>query len=106
MARDIDANLQSYTWRTGGSTIKQSDSELTWDFGNADPQWGQQNAAAMRKDLEHALRDQPVRVTSSKTSITILPKGMEKGVAVVTILREFMEEKTTVTFWLSPVYWR
>ena len=80
--------LQNYTWRTGGSKIRRSATQLGWSFRQADPQLGKKNAVFLQQELEVVLARFPVTVKQAHDSVNIVPKGIHKGVAVNTVMEE------------------
>jgi len=56
VAADVQAILEDYTWRTGGSHWRQSPVTTTWDFRQSDPEWGGIQAKGLEEELMEALQ--------------------------------------------------
>lgn len=92
-AANIHKILDDFTWRTGGSSWKQSSVTTTWDFRQADPEWGGIQANYLEDELTAALQKihVPVVVMRKKNTVQLVPKGVSKGTAVKLILRDIPE---------------
>jgi len=90
--------LQSYTWRTAGSQILRSATKVGWSYRQADPYLGKQNAEFLAAELEAALEQYPVMLQSSSNSLMIVPKGIDKGVAVSKVMEEIVNRLGSETF--------
>ena len=55
---------------------------MGWSYRQADPHLGKQNAEFLASELEAALAEYPVMLQVSSNSVHIVPKGIDKGVAV------------------------
>ena len=84
--------LQSYTWRTAGSQILRSATKVGWSYRQADPHLGKQNARFLAAELEAALEQYPVMLQTSSNSVHIVPKGIDKGVAVSKVMEEIVNK--------------
>ena len=90
--------IQSYTWRTAGSQILRSATKVGWSYRQADPSLGKQNAEFLRSELEAALEQYPVTLQLASNSLHIVPKGIDKGVAVSTVMEEILNSMGNNTF--------
>jgi trehalose 6-phosphate synthase/phosphatase len=84
--------LQNYAWRTGGSKIRRSATQLGWSYRQADPQLGKKNAVFLQHELEAVLEQYPVTVKQAHDSVNIVPRGIDKGVAVSTVMEEVQRQ--------------
>jgi trehalose 6-phosphate synthase/phosphatase len=84
--------LQNYAWRTGGSKIRRSATQLGWSYRQADPQLGKKNAVFLQQELEGVLAQYPVTVKQAHDSVNIVPTGIDKGVAVSTVMEEVQRQ--------------
>ena len=90
--------IQSYTWRTAGSRILRSATKVGWSYRQADPSLGKQNAEFLRSELEAALEQYPVMLQVASNSVHIVPKGIDKGIAVSTVMEEILNSMGDKTF--------
>ena len=61
---------------------------MGWSYRQADPHLGKQNAEFLASELEAALAEYPVMLQVSSNSVHIVPKGIDKGVAVNKVMEE------------------
>ncbi|GBG33124.1 Alpha,alpha-trehalose-phosphate synthase UDP-forming [Hondaea fermentalgiana] len=89
-AADVPSILEDYTWRTGGSAWRQTAVSASWQFRQADPEWGGMQAVKLENELKEAIMavNIPVVVGRKKHTVELLPKGVDKGEAVHHILDE------------------
>uniref|UniRef100_A0A7S2RGB1 CBM20 domain-containing protein n=1 Tax=Mucochytrium quahogii TaxID=96639 RepID=A0A7S2RGB1_9STRA len=89
-AADIPALLDDYTWRTGGSSWRQTAVTTSWQFRQADPEWGGMQAAKLENELKQAISkvNVPVEVGRKKHTVELLPKGVDKGKAITYIMEQ------------------
>jgi len=89
-AADVPSILEDYTWRTGGSAWNQTAVSASWQFRQADPEWGGMQAIKLENELKEAISavNIPVVVGRKKHTVELLPKGVDKGQAVYHIVDE------------------
>ncbi|KAJ3210692.1 Trehalose-6-P synthase/phosphatase complex synthase subunit [Clydaea vesicula] len=81
--------LQHYTDRTPGSFIEEKEINLTWHYGNADPEFGSWQAADLQVNLEKILSHMAVSVILGNKTLELRPSSIDKGAAAKTILKDF-----------------
>jgi len=85
--------LNRVTARTNGSRVIIMDAGISWNFYNADPEWGQKMSKELVTELTQALPAYDVQVISIRSSIDILPKRLHKGTVVKKVLQDTVAMK-------------
>ncbi|EER18482.1 trehalose-6-phosphate synthase, putative [Perkinsus marinus ATCC 50983] len=80
--------MKQYVARTQGSYIEYKGSALVWQYGDADPDFGQWQAKELANSLEELLDTYNVEVVCGKGFVEIKLKGVNKGVAAQIILQK------------------
>uniref|UniRef100_A0A7N0TYI9 alpha,alpha-trehalose-phosphate synthase (UDP-forming) n=1 Tax=Kalanchoe fedtschenkoi TaxID=63787 RepID=A0A7N0TYI9_KALFE len=71
--------MKLYTESTDGSCIETKESALVWQYRDADPGFGYQQAKEMLDHLESVLANEPVSVKSGQFIVEVKPQGVSKG---------------------------
>lgn len=79
--------MAPYVWRTNGSELLVLDSSVSWDYRDADPQWGGIQAKNLVADLRDALEEMPVMIVRKKGIVEVGPAVSGKGTAMREVLR-------------------
>jgi len=80
-----------FTFRTNGTCMSPRIPGIGWSYFGADPDWGQKQSHQLRVELEAALAEHDVMVTSQiQGSIEVVPRGLHKGVIVKNFLDRVM----------------
>ncbi|EER16132.1 Trehalose-phosphatase, putative [Perkinsus marinus ATCC 50983] len=79
--------MKQYVARTQGSYIEYKGSALVWQYGDADPDFGQWQAKELANSLEELLDTYNVEVVCGKGYVEIKVKGVNKGIAAQIILQ-------------------
>jgi trehalose-6-phosphate synthase/trehalose-6-phosphatase len=89
-AADIPSILEDYSWRTGGSSWRLTEVTASWQFRQADPEWGGMQALKLERELEEAITqvNVPVQIMRKKHTVELLPRGVDKGQAVSYIVEQ------------------
>jgi len=75
-----EAVIGIYTTRTNGSFVVKKGSSVTWNYQNADPEFGALQARELQYHLAGVLAAFPVVVRVGKGYVEACPKGINKGV--------------------------
>ena len=79
-----------YTERTQGSWIEKKRVALTWHYRQADPDLGDFQAKACRKELEdRVMRNWEVEVMSGKANLEVRPQFVHKGFIATRLINEY-----------------
>jgi trehalose 6-phosphate synthase/phosphatase len=71
--------MEMYTQRTHGSYIDEKESVLTWQFNDADPEFGLLQSQELEEHLSDILSIHPLQVTRGIGYLEIHPAGLSKG---------------------------
>jgi trehalose-6-phosphatase len=83
-----------FTFRTNGTCMSPRIPGIGWSYFGADPDWGQKQSQQLRVELEAALAEHDVMVTSQiQGSIEVVPRGLHKGVIVKQFLDRVMQHR-------------
>lgn len=83
-----------FTFRTNGTCMSPRIPGIGWSYFGADPDWGQKQSQQLRVELEAALAEHDVMVTSQiQGSIEVVPRGLHKGVIVKKFLDRVMQHR-------------
>jgi len=81
-----------FTFRTNGTCQSPRIPGIGWSYFGADPDWGESQAKQIKIELETALINHDVMVTSLiQGSIEVVPKGLHKGVIAKAFLERVLE---------------
>ena len=102
MLPDIDVSwkkavneiFEYYTDRTPGSYIEQKETSVVWHFGLADQNFGAWQALECSNHIQNALgATYSIHPVSKKKSVEVMPRNVNKGVAVRRILEHHQGRK-------------
>lgn len=83
--------ISRFTFRTNGTCQTPRFPGIGWSFFGADPEWGQKQALQLSLELEAALVNHDVMVTSLiPGSIEVVPRTLHKGLIVTKALERIM----------------
>ncbi|KAI9189068.1 Trehalose-6-P synthase/phosphatase complex synthase subunit [Blastocladiella emersonii ATCC 22665] len=96
LARHVDRSWREtirplfthYTERTPGSFIEEKETNLTWHYRNADPEFGAWQAAELQVNLEKILAHLPVSVILGNKTLELRPSAVDKAAVARSILRD------------------
>jgi len=93
-AADLPTIFDNFTWRTGGSSWRENGVSTSWQFRQADPEWGGMQAVKLHRELEEAINrvNVPISVTRKKHTVELLPRGVDKGKAVRHVVEELKRQ--------------
>ena len=74
--------LEHYVKRTDGSYVEAKESELVWDYSNADPDLGSWQAKELLEHLDSVLANEAAHVVSGSGLVAVRPQGVGKHLAV------------------------
>ncbi|KAJ3107047.1 Trehalose-6-P synthase/phosphatase complex synthase subunit [Phlyctochytrium planicorne] len=98
--RDIIRPLfEHYMERTPGSFIEEKEVNITWNYRQADPEFGSWQAAELQVNLEKILSHMAVTVILGNKTVELRPSLVDKSIAARAILRDLgipAEELTVV----------
>ena len=81
-----------FTFRTNGTCQSPRIPGIGWSYFGADPDWGEMQSKQLKIELETALINHDVMVTSLiQGSIEVVPKGLHKGVIAKAFLERVIE---------------
>ncbi|KAF4745601.1 Trehalose-6-P synthase/phosphatase complex synthase subunit, partial [Perkinsus olseni] len=80
--------MRQYVSRTQNSFVENKGSALVWQFRDTDPDFGLHQAKNLYSSLEEYLQGYDVEVTMGKGYVEAKLRGVNKGLAVQTILAE------------------
>lgn len=80
--------FQHYTERTPGSFVEEKEMLMTWHYRNADPEFGQWQAAELQVNLEKTLSHLAVSIVLGNKTLELRPSSIDKSTAVRCILKE------------------
>lgn len=69
----VDEIMQSYVETTEGSKVTRRDSCISWDFQHAEREFGLLQAKELKFCLQAVLREQPIEVKESFSSVKVVP---------------------------------
>jgi len=106
MAQNPDCTWKSYAFeimrqfvkRTQGSFIENKGSALVWQYRDADQHFGSWQAKELSSHLKELLFGWEVEVTAGEGYVEVQTRGVNKGVAVNTVLEKVTQECGTVDF--------
>ena len=96
--------MEVYTSRTHGSYIEETEMKVLWQYRDADTQFGSLQAKELEDHLSKYLRSFPVDVLHGGIEeggyVEVRPKGVNKGVLAMRVLKRFRDiaQKETVDF--------
>jgi trehalose-6-phosphatase len=102
MSPDIDVSwkkavneiFEYYTDRTPGSYIEQKETSVVWHFGLADQNFGAWQALECSNHIQNALgATYSIHPVSKKKSVEVMPRNVNKGIAVRRILEHHQGRK-------------
>eukprot|EP00558_Chaetoceros_sp_UNC1202_P002971 CAMPEP_0197234222 /NCGR_PEP_ID=MMETSP1429-20130617/2021_1 /TAXON_ID=49237 /ORGANISM="Chaetoceros sp., Strain UNC1202" /LENGTH=329 /DNA_ID=CAMNT_0042692575 /DNA_START=1 /DNA_END=990 /DNA_ORIENTATION=- len=79
--------LSKYTARANGSYVKLTSSSIGWSYYSCDPEWGSLLASHLVVEMENELHGFDIRLVTLKGVIEVVPRKLNKGLAVKEILR-------------------
>ncbi|RYZ14043.1 MAG: hypothetical protein EOO70_08030, partial [Myxococcaceae bacterium] len=86
--------ISRYTFRTNGTCQSPRFPGIAWSYFGADPEWGLKQAAQLVLELEAALIQHDVTVTSLiPGSIEVIPRTLDKGALVRKVLQRALEQR-------------
>lgn len=90
---NVVAILNKYTWTTNGAVFRNTPITTTFDYTRSDPEWGFSQASFLVKELETALaaKNLPVDVKHTKSTVQLLPRGVDKGAGRLLFLFFFVK---------------
>ena len=86
------AIMNQYVNRTPNTYIEDKGSARVWQFRDAEAEFGQGQAKELHSELEIALRNDPVDITTGKGYVEVKIRGVNKGAAVGQILAALQSE--------------
>ncbi|KAA0167175.1 hypothetical protein FNF27_03103 [Cafeteria roenbergensis] len=95
------ARMDEYRWRVNGSTVRETGAMLSWDYSNADPEWGKQQAGRLVDDLRAMLTSPNVSVGRRRVMVEVSPAGVTKGTLAERILASLTSTEAASTFALA-----
>jgi trehalose-phosphatase len=93
--RDIAVPIiTKFTFRTNGTCQSPRIPGIGWSYFGADPEWAEPQAAQLQVELEAALANHDVMVvTQIQGSVEVVPKKLNKGVLVTTLLERVLAKR-------------
>ena len=88
--------MNQYVNRTPNTYIEDKGSARVWQFRDAEAEFGQGQAKELHSELEVALRNDPVDITTGKGYVEVKIRGVNKGAAVEQILSALKTELNVV----------
>lgn len=95
------SRMDEYRWRVNGSTVRETGAMLSWDYSNADPEWGKQQAGRLVDDLRTMLTSPNVSVGRRRVMVEVSPAGVTKGTLAERILASLTATESATTFALA-----
>ncbi|KAJ1550600.1 Trehalose-6-P synthase/phosphatase complex synthase subunit, partial [Cladochytrium tenue] len=92
--------FQHYTERTPGSSIEEKEINLTWDYREADPEFGSWQAAELHVNLEKILSHLPVSVILGQKTLEVRPSMVDKANAVRAVLADLGGARASFDFFM------
>jgi trehalose 6-phosphate synthase/phosphatase len=94
--RSLAVNIMEvYTSRTQGSYIEQTEMKVLWQYRDADTEFGSLQAKELEDHLSKYLRSFPVDILHGGIEeggyVEVRPKGVNKGVLAMRVLKRFPE---------------
>mmetsp|Transcript_13722 Transcript_13722/g.19617 ORF Transcript_13722/g.19617 Transcript_13722/m.19617 type:complete len:1275 (-) Transcript_13722:185-4009(-) len=90
--------MEVYTSRTHGSYIEETEMKVLWQYRDADPEFGYLQARELEDHLSNVLRSFSVDILHGGVEeggfVEVRPKGVNKGVVAVHILRNMPKIST------------
>jgi trehalose 6-phosphate synthase/phosphatase len=87
--------MEVYTSRTHGSYIEETEMKVLWQYRDADTEFGSLQAKELEDHLSKYLRSFPVDILHGGIEeggfVEVRPKGVNKGVLAMRVLRRFPE---------------
>jgi trehalose 6-phosphate synthase/phosphatase len=80
--------FQHYLERTPGSFMEEKEINLTWDYSNADVEFGSWQAAELQVNLEKILSHMAVSIIMGGKTLELRPSTVDKSTAVRSILKD------------------
>ena len=77
-----------YMERTPGSFIEEKEINLTWNYSNADPEFGSWQASELQVNLEKILSHMAVSIIMGNKMLELRPSSVDKSTAVRSILKD------------------
>jgi len=90
--------MDVYTSRTHGSYIEETEMKVLWQYRDADPEFGYLQAKELEDHLSNVLRNYTVDILHGGVEeggyVEVRPKGVNKGVAAIHILKSLPKIST------------
>lgn len=87
--------MEAYTSRTHGSYVEETEMKVLWQYRDADTEFGSLQAKELEDHLSKYLRNYPVDVLHGGVEeggyVEVRPKGVNKGVLAMRVLKRFPE---------------
>ena len=83
----VEPIVARFTAETPGSSTEFKSASLSWHYRLADPEFGRQQAEALRKQLVTALRHEPLEARDGKKVIEVRSRSAHKGLPIRLILQ-------------------
>ncbi|CAG8630506.1 7182_t:CDS:2, partial [Diversispora eburnea] len=84
--------LNHYMERTPGSSIEEKEINLTWNYRNAESEFGSWQATELQVNLEKLLSHMPLTIVlGSNKTLEVRPSSVDKSTAVRTIIRDLRQ---------------
>jgi trehalose 6-phosphate synthase/phosphatase len=90
--------MRTFVKRTQGSFIENKGSALVWQYRDADQHFGSWQAKELTLHLKELLFGWELEVINGKGYVEVKTRGVNKGVAVNTVLEKVTQECGTVDF--------
>ena len=85
--------MNRYVNRTPNTYVEDKGSARVWQFRDAEADFGPAQATELHSELEIALRNEVVDITTGKGYVEVKLRGVNKGAAVERILKSLGEER-------------
>jgi len=90
--------MEVYTSRTHGSYIEETEMKVLWQYRDADPEFGYQQARELEDHLSNVLRSYQVDILHGGVEeggyVEVRPKGVNKGVVATHIIKNVPKKST------------
>jgi trehalose-phosphatase len=93
--------METYRWRVNGSLLRESGAMLTWDYADADPEWGQRQANDLFTELRGLLQSPNVSVDRRRTMVEVSPASVTKGTLAQRVLESLSADEVATCFALA-----
>eukprot|EP01038_Epipyxis_sp_PR26KG_P011996 gene11996-16059_t len=86
--------ITKFTFRTNGTCKSPRIPGIGWSYFGADPDWGEKQASQLKVELEASLANYDVKIVSLiQGSIEVVPKSLDKGIMVKSLLSKVVEKR-------------